>query len=30
MGAFWHHLREWKRYNEDRDFPGDYVSVIPE
>jgi hypothetical protein len=30
MDAFWEHIRKWKRYNEDRDFPGDYVSVIPE
>ena len=30
MDTFWKHLREWKRYNEDRDFPGDYAVATPE
>jgi hypothetical protein len=29
MGAFRERLKEWKHYNDDRDFPGDYASVIP-
>ena len=29
IGAFWNRLREWRRFNEDRDFPGDYGSVPP-
>ena len=30
MSAFYKRLREWKQYNDDRDFPGDYVEVYPE
>jgi hypothetical protein len=30
MDAFWKCIQEWKNFNDDRDFPGDYVSVIPE
>jgi hypothetical protein len=30
MDSFWQCLQQWKRFNEDRDFPGDYVSVVPE
>ena len=26
---FRNHLKEWKRYNEDRDFSGDYAEIIP-
>jgi hypothetical protein len=30
MDTFWQRLKEWKHFNDDRDFPGDYVNVIPE
>lgn len=30
MDAFRKCLQEWKHFNDDRDFPGDYVSVTPE
>jgi hypothetical protein len=30
MGAFRKCLQEWKNFNDDREFPGDYVSVTPE
>lgn len=30
MDAFWKCIKNWKHYNDDRDFPGDYVSTIPE
>jgi hypothetical protein len=30
MDAFWKCLQEWKNFDDDRDFPGDYVSVTPE
>jgi hypothetical protein len=30
MDAFWKCLQEWKHFNDDRDFPGDYVPVTPE
>lgn len=28
--VFWSRLKEWKPFNDDRDFPGDYASVVPE
>ncbi len=28
--AFWDHMHEWQHFNDDRDFPGDYVDVKPE
>ncbi len=30
LDAFWERLKEWKRFGDDREFPGDYVSVRPE
>jgi len=30
LRAFWQHIREWKHFNDDRDFPGDYASFDPE
>jgi hypothetical protein len=30
LRAFQDCLKEWKLYNEDRDFPGDYAPVIPD
>lgn len=30
MDAFWERLKCWKRYNEDRDFSGDYAPAIPD
>lgn len=29
MSAFWDRLKDWKQFNDDRDFPGDYASVTP-
>ncbi|MBZ0285047.1 MAG: hypothetical protein K8L97_30205 [Anaerolineae bacterium] len=29
MSVFWDCIKEWKNFNDDRDFPGDYVSVKP-
>lgn len=30
MDVFWNKIKEWKSFNDDREFPGDYVSTIPE
>lgn len=30
MGAFYTQLSKWKHYNDDKEFPGDYVEVHPE
>ena len=30
MDAFWKCMHEWRHYNEDRDFPGDYAAIVPE
>jgi hypothetical protein len=29
IDSFWRCLSEWKNFNDDRDFPGDYVSIKP-
>jgi len=30
IDAFGERLKRWKRYNEDRDFSGDYAPAIPD
>jgi hypothetical protein len=30
MDAFRERLKEWKHFNDDREFPGDYVNAIPD
>ena len=30
LEPFWQHLKEWKHFNDDRDFLGDYASFDPE
>jgi hypothetical protein len=27
--TFWGRIAEWRRYNEDREFPGDYGFAVP-